>query len=391
MQEKKGLILPAFTLGHTAHHLYTAIIPALLPVFKSTFNLTYIEAALLPTAFQAGLTAQIAVGIYSDRTAKRSIVVSAGLAATAVTVAALSLAHTYHLLLTLSFMAGVAASTYHPAGTALVTEHYPRKMGFALGIHALGGTLGTSLGPIMLGALAAYLSWQEALYVIALPGLLAALIYSRLVRDVKFDGVSRQKQEISNEGSIKQAAPLLIVFIAACFMGQFAAETTVDFIPLYLTTTFLVAAPTAAMLLGLMRILGVIGGPLGGVVVDKLGSKHTLSLSFFGQATCILLLIQLPLGEALYLILALLGLFFSIHIPASNAYLAKLVPPKSRGTAYAVFFTASVAWAALVPPVSGVIIEAYSFQAAFTTAALICATGAAIMLLLKEPTVKRYR
>ena len=386
MQEKKeGLLLPAFTLGHTAHHLYTAIIPALLPVFKSAFNLTYIEAALLPTAFQAGLTAQIAVGIYSDRVGKRSIVVSAGLAATALTVAALSLAHTYHLLLTLSFLAGVAASTYHPAGTTLVTEHYPRKIGFALGIHALGGTLGTSLGPIMLGALAAYLSWQEALYIIALPGLLAALIYSRLVRDVRFDGVSRQRREVSKEGSIKQVAPLLTAFIAAYFMGQFAAETTVDFIPLYLTTTFLVTAPTASMLLGLMRILGVIGGPLGGVVVDKLGSKRTLSLSFFGQATCILLLIQLPLGEALYLILALLGLFFSIHIPASNAYLAKLVPARRRGTVYAFFFTASVAWAALVPPISGAMIEAYSFQATFTVAALVCAAGAAIMLLLREP------
>jgi sugar phosphate permease len=64
---------------------------------------------------------EIAVGIYSDRSAKRSIVVSAGLAATALTIAALPLAHTYHLLLTLSFLAGVAAST------TLVTEHYPQK------------------------------------------------------------------------------------------------------------------------------------------------------------------------------------------------------------------------------------------------------------------------
>jgi fucose permease len=118
---EKRLLLPAFTLGHTAHHIYTAIIPALLPVFKSAFNLTYIQASLLPAAFQAGLTAQIAVGIYSDRAAKRSIVVSAGLAATALTIAALPLAHTYHLLLTLSFLAGVAAST------TLVTEHYQQK------------------------------------------------------------------------------------------------------------------------------------------------------------------------------------------------------------------------------------------------------------------------
>jgi len=385
VQDKKGLLLPALTLGHTSHHIYTAIIPALLPVFKSTFNLTYIEAALLPTAFQAGLTAQIAVGIYSDRTAKRSIVVSAGLAATAVTIAALTLAHTYHLLLALSFLAGVAASTYHPAGTTLVTEHYPLKMGFALGIHALGGTLGTSLGPIMLGALAAYLSWQEALYLIALPGLLASLIYSRLVRDVGFAEASKQKHHASDEGSLKQAAPLLTVFIAAYLMGQFAVETTVDFIPLYLTTIFLVAAPTAAILLGLMRILGVIGGPIGGAMVDKIGSKRVLSLSFFGQAACILLLLQLQLGWALYIILALIGFFFAIEIPSGNAYLAKLVPERRRGTAYALFFTATVAWAALVPPISGAVIEAYGFQAAFTTAALVCAAGATTMLLLKEP------
>jgi MFS family permease len=382
---EKRLLLPAFILGHTAHHIYTAIIPALLPVFKSAFNLTYIQASLLPTAFQAGLTAQIAVGIYSDRSAKRSILVSAGLAATALTIAALPLAHTYHLLLTLSFLAGVAASTYHPAGTTLVTEHYPRKMGFALGVHALGGPLGTSVGPIMLGALAAHLSWQEALYIIALPGVLAALIYAKLVRDVKFNEVSGEKLGALDEGSLKQAAPLLATFIAAYLMGQFAVETMVDFIPLYLTTAFLVAAPTAAILLGLMRILGVVGGPLGGAMVDKIGSKRTLSLSFFGQAACTLLLTQLPLSEALYITLALLGLFFAIQIPASNAYLAKLVPAKRRGTAYAAFFTTTVAWAALVPPISGAVIEAHSFQTAFTTAALVCFAGATTMLLLKEP------
>jgi len=384
VQQKKAQLLPAFALGHSVHHLYTAIIPALLPVFKSTFNLTYVEAALLPTAFQVGLTAQIVVGIYSDRAAKRSIIVSVGLAATAVAIAALTLAQTYQLLLATSFLAGVAASTYHPAGTTLVTEHYPRKIGFALGIHAIGGGVGTSIGPIMLGALAALLSWQEALYLIALPGLLTSLIYSKLVKDVAVIERGRQKQVTSREGSIKEAAPILTIFLAAYLMGQFAAETTVDFIPLYLTTTFLIAASTAAILLGLMRILGVIGGPLGGVMVDRLGSKRILSLSFFGQAACILLLLQVQVGEALYILLALIGLFFAIQIPAGNAYLAKLVPERKRGTAYALFFTASVAWAALVPPISGAIIQAYSFQAAFTTAALVCAAGALVMLFLKE-------
>ncbi|MEM3510735.1 MAG: MFS transporter [Nitrososphaerales archaeon] len=385
MQKKKAFLLPAFALGHTAHHLYTAIIPALLPIFKSTFNLTYVETALLPTAFQVGLTAQIIVGLYSDKTTKRSIIVSLGLAATAVAIAALSLANAYPPLLITSFLAGVAASTYHPAGTTLVTEHYPQKMGFALGIHAIGGGLGTSLGPIMLGALAATLTWQEALYIITLPGLITSLIYSKLVKDVWTFKPESQKQSKTQEDVMRRIAPTLTIFLAAYLMGQFAAETMVDFIPLYLTATFLVAAPIAAILLGLMRILGVIGGPIGGLIVDKLGSKRIVSLSFLGQAACILLLLQVELGEKLYLLLALMGLFFAIQIPAGNAYLAKLVPERRRGTAYAIFFTANVAWAALVPPISGAIIEAHSFHTAFTTAALICAVGATIMLTLKEP------
>ncbi|MEM2883693.1 MAG: MFS transporter [Nitrososphaerales archaeon] len=385
MREKNVSLLSAFALGHTAHHLYTAIIPALLPVFKSTFNLTYVETALLPTAFQAGLTAQIIVGLYSDKTAKRSIIVSLGLAATAAAIAALSLAHTYPLLLLTSFVAGVAASTYHPAGTTLVTEHYPQKMGFALGVHAIGGGLGTSLGPIMLGALAAALTWQEALYLIALPGLISSLIYSKIVKDAWTFRPETQKQTKAEGDLIRRVAPTLAVFLVAYLMGQFAAETMVDFIPLYLTATFLVAAPIAAILLGLMRILGVIGGPIGGLIVDRLGSKRIVSVSFFGQAACILLLLQVDLGGALYMLLALMGFFFAIQIPAGNAYLAKLVPERRRGTAYAIFFTANVAWAALVPPISGAIIEAYNFHTAFTSAALICAAGATIMLTLKEP------
>lgn len=386
MREKSASLLPAFALGHTSHHLYTAIIPALLPVFKSTFNLTYVETALLPTAFQAGLTAQIVVGLYSDRTAKRSIIVSVGLAATALAIAALSLAHTYHLLLVISFIAGVAASTYHPAGTTLVTEHYPQKMGFALGIHAIGGGLGTALGPMMLGALAAALTWQEALYIIALPGLITALLYSKLVKDVWVIRSGAHKQPRGEGGLMRQIAPTLTIFLAAYLMGQFAAETTVDFIPLYLTTAFLVTAPVAAILLGLMRILGVIGGPIGGLLVDKLGSKRIVSIGFFGQAVCILLLLlQAEVGGALYVLLALMGFFFAIQIPAGNAYLAKLVPERRRSTAYAIFFTANVAWAAFVPPISGAIIEAYSFHTAFITAAVVCIAGALIMLALKEP------
>ncbi len=56
-----------------------------------------------------------------------------------------------------------------------------------------------------------------------------------------------------------------------------------------------------------------------------------------------------------------------------------------RGTAYAIFFAANVTWAAFVPPISGAIIEAYTFHTASITAALVCIAGTLIMLTLKEP------
>lgn len=255
---------PMFALAHTMHHIYTSVMPPLLPIFKLLYDLTYFQAGLLSTVLSVGMVTQLATGFCSDRMGKRVVFVALGLVFTAVLVGIIGLTGNYLMLIAVSLLIGVAASTYHPAGTTLVTEYYSNSSrGKALGMHSIGDSVGPGLSPILIGALTAMLGWQSAVYLLAVPGVLIGFTYWRTVRDIPAKNSSGVQQLSDTENTGLELRSILTNFavkLTAMFFTMLVSVGMMVFFPLYLVDAFEVSQPFAALLLGILLISGMPGG-----------------------------------------------------------------------------------------------------------------------------------
>lgn len=384
-----SLALLTITVAHMMHHIYGLIIPPLLPIFKSIYRLNYFQAGFLPAAFNIGMIMQLFVGIYSDRTKKRKNISSLGLIGSAVLVAIAGLTNSYLTLAIVIILLGIIASTYHPPSTALVTEYFPKsKRGRTLGVNLVGGSVGTGMGPIILGALIIYISWQQSLFILAIPGVIAGLLYFGYVKDLpnseKMTAVSIDASE--NSFHWHSVAPKIVIALTAFLLGLSGFICLQNFLPLYLITRFDVNISFAAFLLGTLQIAGIVGGPLGGLFSDRFGRGRMIILSLFLQPILVYLLIHIPLSFLMYVLIFLTGFFTYTLFSSITAYLADEVPSSFRATIYAVYFTSQFAWWAIISIIAGNMIDVIGFQKAFTILALISAGGAILSLVLIKKT-----
>jgi predicted MFS family arabinose efflux permease len=75
--------------------------------------------------------------------------------------------------------AGGTAPSY-----AIVADYFePQKRGFALGLFSLGLPLGTALGGVLAGSIAPVYGWRAAFVLLAIPGILLAMLLPVLVRE----------------------------------------------------------------------------------------------------------------------------------------------------------------------------------------------------------------
>src|SRR5712671_5101844 len=120
-------VLAGVSVSHLLNDTIQSLLPALYPMFKAAFALTFAQVGLMTLTLQ--LTASLLqplVGLYTDRRPKPYSLV-AGMAITLVGLLLLSAATTFGALL-------VAAGGRH---------------GFAQSFFQVGGNLGSSLGPLL--------------------------------------------------------------------------------------------------------------------------------------------------------------------------------------------------------------------------------------------------
>ncbi len=377
------------TLGHMIHHIYTLILPPLLPIFTVIYGLTYFQGGLLLGVLNAGMMMQLLVGFYSDRSGRRSILAGLGLVFTALVTALLALTGNFLSLLIMAFVLGVVASTFHPPGTTLVTEYFARaRRGRTLGIHLIGGSVGTSLGPIIIGALIAFLIWQYTLFIIAVPGVIIGILYWHFIKDVTARSNSSLDPSASEESvagfRLRPVMYSLIIVIAAEMLGLTSFYGVLNFLPMYLVSEFEVSVTFAALLLGMMQIAGIAGSPIGGWAADRFGRKTIIVIGLSVQPVLLYLLLHISVGLAMYLIILLIGFTVYTLVPSVSAYLADLVPSSFRATVYASYFTVVFAWMTIIPVITGNLADLVGLRDALTILVFASASGAFLSLFIRK-------
>lgn len=113
-----------------------------------------------------------------------------------------------------------------------------------------------------------------------------------------------------------------------------------------------------------------------GKFADRLGVKGPLTAGFLFAAVCLVLLPMQKLVIGALIFGALLGMSYSIILPAWNGLMARAVSPEKRGTMWAVFMTIEGLGTAVGAYIGGKVWDAFGPRAPFFASAFFLASMA---------------
>ena len=141
--------LIALSASHMLNDVMQSLAPALYPVFRQRFALSFFQIGLITFVFQ--LTAsflQPLIGMSLDKRPLNFILPS-GMAFTLVGLVLLAFANSYLLILLSVAVVGIGSAVFHPEASRVARAASGGRHGFAQSLFQVGGNFGQSLGPLL--------------------------------------------------------------------------------------------------------------------------------------------------------------------------------------------------------------------------------------------------
>ncbi len=183
---------------------------------------------------------------------------------------------------------GLGAAILMPCIQALVTRVAPEgKTGTAFGVYAAVSAVGLAVGPLLGGALVAYVNWRWIFFinpVLLLPLLVLVHLYLRAAGE----GVDKEKKRLVTWKMLRRPslrAGLWLIFFVRLPLIWIFVYAGIYFQSVLGFTPFMTGV---AMLPGIAGI--AIGGLLAGRLKDKIGWRIPTVIGFLGVAGCLILL-----------------------------------------------------------------------------------------------------
>jgi len=356
--------------SHTLLHVYTILPLALLPILINEYGLSILIASIIvsiPRAFS--LVFSVPSGLLADRLGRAKLI-SFSLFLEVFAASLIMLSPTVEII-ALSFSLTALASTfYHPPALSATTNILPTDfLTRGLGFHGASGTLGISLGPITLGLVLNWLGWRYVYVIWIVPIFIVAVI-------AFFVNISEYSYEEHDEGRGKSlTTPLkdvmsvtFLSFLLLMLFRSAAGGTISTYLTTYLTEGKGLDAGLASIVFGLSPLIGLTSVIIGGYVGDKLGWKRSLTSiipTVTGALFCVLVSTSTIQAVLFYLVY---GFFNSMTMPITTSVVAKIVPPKSRGTAYSLQFVPMSIVGIVMPIMLSILIDLFEIWIIFPVA-----------------------
>src|SRR5580692_12853852 len=142
-------ILAAISFCHLLNDMMQSLLPALYPMLKGSYRLSFGQIGLLTFTFQ--ITASLLqplIGAFADKT-PRPYSLASGMGFTLVGLVLLAFADSYALLLFAAALIGTGSSVFHPESSRVARMASGGKHGLAQSVFQVGGSLGSAAGPLL--------------------------------------------------------------------------------------------------------------------------------------------------------------------------------------------------------------------------------------------------
>jgi FSR family fosmidomycin resistance protein-like MFS transporter len=320
-------ILLALSASHLINDTLQALLPAIYPMLKASFRLTFTQIGLITLSYQ--LTASLLqpfVGSYTDRRPKPHAL-AAGMALTLAGLACLSFAPSYAIILCSSVLIGMGSSIFHPEASRVAHMAAGERHGFAQSLFQVGGNLGTSFGPL-LAALIVVPNGQSSILWFTLLALAGIVLLHRVGGWYGSNVAHFHRRAAANPA---QALPRrtvvlsLSVLIALVFSKYFYLVSLTNYYTFYLIQRFSLSIQGAQLLLFVFLVSVAAGTILGGPLGDRFGRKYVIWVSILGVAPFSLALPHVGL-TATVVLTVFIGVILASAFSAILVYAQELIP-----------------------------------------------------------------
>ncbi|MEG0819056.1 MAG: MFS transporter, partial [Brevundimonas sp.] len=142
-------IVGAVAFAHLLNDLIQAVLPAIYPMLKTKFALSFTQIGLVALVYQ--FTASLLqpwIGFYTDKHPKPYLL-PCGMFATLIGIGLLATAGSFAMLLLASAVIGVGSATFHPEASRVARLASGGQFGTAQSTFQVGGNTGSAIGPLV--------------------------------------------------------------------------------------------------------------------------------------------------------------------------------------------------------------------------------------------------
>ena len=383
------IVLVGISFSHFLNDTMQSLIASVYPLLKDSYALDFAQIGLITLAFQfTASLLQPLVGHFTDKKAQ-PFSLAIGMTSTFFGLLLLSVARQYFVILIAAALVGLGSAVFHPESARIARLASGGRYGFAQSVFQLGGSFGTSMGPV-LAALIVVPFGQPSIAYFSLIAFVAIVILWRIglwyrpqITAKKFVPLHAHPDAPSSN----RVRVALAVLVALLFSKQLYVSSLSSYYIFYLIDKFGVSTQAAQIYLFLFLAANAVGAFFGGPLGDRFGRKYVIWISVLGALPFTLALPYAGLTASAVLTV-LIGLILS-STTSSIIVLAQELMPHRFGMISGVFFGVAFGIGGLGAAVLGKLADHTSIEFVYQVCAYLPAIGLLAVFLPMLPRQAR--
>jgi MFS transporter, Spinster family, sphingosine-1-phosphate transporter len=373
------------------------VIVSLFPHIKSEWHLSDKQLGSLVSIISIVVGAGgLPVALVADRMGRVKSIVVMAIAWSLATISCMFTAN-YSQLFVARAMVGAGETGYGSVGAALISTLFPKRLRSAvLGAFFAAPSLGSVLGVVLGGMIAARWGWKAAFGVVGVPGLVLALLYL-LVRDYKTVALTPASNQVTQSlgGTLKHifgtlARTRTLLWLCAGAAAELITVSAIwSWLPSYLNRFHGMAPEAAGKAAAAVVLVGAFSCTFWGIVVGRLTVRKPRNklpaLSVLCLITSVIFVVAFGgtyASDTQFKLIVLGGFFMNCTVGVVAGVAMDVIHPGVRSTGAAVLsLFQNVFGLAVGPFLAGVLSDQWGLQHALTFIPL-CSVLAAVFFVI---------
>ena len=374
-------IITFCALAHLINDLIQSVLPAIYPMLKANYGLSFAQIGLITLTFQ--ITASLLqpwVGFFTDRRPTPNLL-PLGTLCTLVGIVMLAFVGSFPMILLASALVGIGSSTFHPETSRIARLASGGRFGLAQSTFQVGGNAGSAFGPLLAAAIVIPFGQTHVAW-FGVAGLLffaVTLMLRRWYTEHLSQAKARKAVQASHGISRKRVIAALIVLGLLVFSKYFYMASFTSYFTFYLIEKFDLSVASSQLYLFLFLGAVAAGTFFGGPIGDRIGRKRVIWFSILGAAPFTLVLPYVDLFWTGVLSM-IIGFILASAFSAIVVFAQELVPG-NVGMIAGVFFGLMFGFGGIGAALLGHLADIHGIEYVYTLCSFLPLLGILTILL----------